>query len=74
MKWYVQDTVSDFKYCVCIASRRLESQTHLAITVTSTNDAADLLAIAKKRCASALEAGYDDNGSGSGCWHSPRGW
>jgi len=60
MKWYVQDTVGDFKYCVCIASRRLENETLLAITVTSTNDAADLLAIAKKRCVSALEAGYDN--------------
>ena len=58
-KWYVQDTVSDFKYCACIASRRIGNETLLAITVTSTNDGEDLLAIAKKRCVSALEAGYE---------------
>jgi len=59
IKWYVQDTVSDFKYCVCIGSRRFGNETLLAITVTSTNDGAELLAIARKRCVSGLDAGYD---------------
>lgn len=58
-RWYVQDAADGLKYCVCVAQRRTEGATLLAVAVTSTNDAADVLSLARTRCAAALEAGYE---------------
>jgi len=58
-KWYVQDAADGLKYCACIATRRVGDATLVAVTVTSSNDAADLLALARKRCSSALINGFD---------------
>jgi alpha-L-fucosidase 2 len=57
-KWYVQEAADGLKYCASVASRRVGDETVLAVAVTSTNDAADLLGLARKRCAEALEKGY----------------
>ena len=56
--WYVQEAAEGLKYCVCVESRRVGAETLLAIAVTSTNDAPDLLALARQRCASTLAKGY----------------
>ncbi len=57
--WYVQEAADGLKYCACVASRQTDADTLLAVAVTSTNDAADLLSLARTRCATALELGYE---------------
>ncbi len=58
-QWYVQTAAEGLRYCVCVDSQRSQKETLLAITVTSTREQTDPLALARKRCASALQAGYD---------------
>ena len=61
MQWYVQQADGNFRYCVCVASRRVGETTLLAVAVTSSNDCEpgrDLLALAKARCGRALDLGY----------------
>lgn len=57
-QWFIQDTAGPLKYCVCVASRRETDATLLAVTVTSTADGDDPLAVARRRVAQALDAGY----------------
>jgi len=57
-RWYVQEAAEGFVYCVCVVSRSLPGETLLAVAVTSTNDAPDVLGLARERCAAALEKGY----------------
>ena len=59
-KWYVQEAADGLQYCACVASRRVGDETLLAVAVTSTNDAVDLLGLARKRCAEALAKGYEE--------------
>ena len=56
--WYVQDCLEGGSYCVCTESRRIGNDTVMAIAITSTRDAADPLALARQRCAEALNQGY----------------
>lgn len=58
--WYVQEAAEGLKYCVCVESHRAGDETVLAIAVTSTNDAADLLVLARQRCSAALKKGYGE--------------
>ena len=58
-KWYVQQTADGLAYCVCTESRRIGGETLVAVTITSTNDSADPLALARQRCRSALGRGYE---------------
>ncbi len=58
-RWYVQDAADGFQYCACLETRREGDATLVALTVTSTNDGPDVLALARERCAKALAAGYD---------------
>lgn len=58
-QWYVQEAADGLVYCVCMESRRIESETLVAVTVASTGDDVDPLALARKRCVSALTQGYD---------------
>ena len=58
-RWYVQDAVGGFQYCAFLETRRVGDATLVALTVTSTNDGPDVLALARERCTTALEAGYD---------------
>jgi alpha-L-fucosidase 2 len=57
-KWYVQEAAGGLKYCACVETRRVGGVTLVAITVTSSKDGSDLLALARQRCASALDQGY----------------
>jgi alpha-L-fucosidase 2 len=56
--WYVQDCLEGSRYCVCTETRRAGEETLMAIAITSTLDAADPLALARQRCADALNQGY----------------
>jgi alpha-L-fucosidase 2 len=57
-QWFVQEAANGLKYCVCLETRRVDGVTIIAVTVTSTNDAPDPLALARHRCADALAQGY----------------
>jgi alpha-L-fucosidase 2 len=57
-KWYVQDAANGFQYCACVETRRVGDQTLIAVAVTSTRDATDVLTLARRRCATALDEGY----------------
>ncbi|WP_165220353.1 glycosyl hydrolase family 95 catalytic domain-containing protein [Aquisphaera insulae] len=57
--WFVQETAGPLIYCVCVGSRKLDGATLLAVTVTSTKDGPDPLAIARRRVAESLERGYE---------------
>jgi alpha-L-fucosidase 2 len=58
-QWFLQEAAGGLRYCVCVGSRRAGDATLLAITVTSTKDAADPVGMARDRVASALAAGYE---------------
>ncbi len=58
-KWYVQQAAEGLTYCVCAESRRVGDETLVAVTVASTNDNPDPLALARKRCSAALVQGYE---------------
>jgi alpha-L-fucosidase 2 len=57
-QWFLQEAAQSLRYCVCAGSRRAGDSTLLAVTVTSTKDAADPVKAARDRVASALAAGY----------------
>lgn len=57
-QWYVQDAADGFKYCAFLETRRTGNETLIAVTVTSSNDDADLLGLARRRCADAIQKGY----------------
>ena len=57
-KWYVQEAANGLKYCACLETRRVGDVTLVAVTVTSTNDDPDLLGVARRRCAAAVDKGY----------------
>jgi alpha-L-fucosidase 2 len=59
-QWYVQQAAEALRYCVCVESARSENETLLAVTVTSTRDNSDPLALARQRCASALRVGFEE--------------
>ena len=58
-KWYIQEAAAGLKYCVYAETKTVGKATLMAFTITSTNDAADFLSLARERCASALAKGYD---------------
>lgn len=58
-QWFVQEAADGLKYCICVESRLVGSETVLAVAVTSTRDDADPLALARRRCAEALAKGFD---------------
>jgi alpha-L-fucosidase 2 len=57
-KWYVQDGVDGFQYCIFAQTQRVGNKTLLAIAFTSTNDDPKPLQLAKARCQNALSKGY----------------
>ena len=57
-QWYVQEATGGLKYCACVETKRAGDETLVAVTVTSTNDGVDVLALARRRCAAALAKGY----------------
>lgn len=57
--WFVQDAAEGFKYCVCLETRLVGSDTLMAVAITTNRDAADLLALARQRSTAALDQGYE---------------
>lgn len=57
-KWYVQECADDFRYVVMASIRRDGDGTLLAVTITTSNDDIDPIALGKKRLAAVLENGY----------------
>jgi alpha-L-fucosidase 2 len=58
-QWYVQEAANGLRYCVCVETKRAGSQTLVAVAVTSTKDAGDVLALARRRCSGALARTYE---------------
>jgi len=58
-QWFLQEAAEGLRYCVCIDSRRVGEATEMAVTVASTRDGPDPVAVARQRVASALRSGYD---------------
>ena len=56
--WTLQEAALGLKYAVVVAARRVGDATEIALTVTSTRDDPDPLALGRKRVAAALETGY----------------
>lgn len=57
--WSVQEAALGLKYAVVVGERRVESTTEIALTITSTHDDPDPLALGRRRVKAALHAGYD---------------
>lgn len=58
-EWYIQEAADGLKYCVYIETIKIDKQSLIALTITSTADAKDPLALARERCALALKKGYE---------------
>lgn len=59
-RWFVQDATDGGSYCVCAQSVRREAETLIAVTVTSSADGPDPLALARARLADAVKESYDE--------------
>lgn len=57
-QWYIQEAADGLKYCVYVETQKNGNETLVALTIASTVDAGDLLALARKRCSTALSKGY----------------
>jgi alpha-L-fucosidase 2 len=68
VQWFEQATAGPLRYVVCVGSKLTEGGTLLAVTVASTADDADPLALARRRVATALDAGYDAAWAGHVAW------
>ncbi len=70
LRWFEQRTAGPLRYVVCVGDRREGDVTLLAVAITSTNDAEDPLALARRRVATALDAGYDAAKTAHAAWWS----
>ena len=57
-KWFVEEAADGFRYAVVAAAGRDGDATLLAVTITTSNDAPDPVALGRKRLAAALRSGY----------------
>lgn len=57
--WFTQETAGPLRYCVLAGSRKQGDSTQIALTIASTDDGPDPLAIAKRRVNAALDRGYE---------------
>jgi alpha-L-fucosidase 2 len=57
--WFEQAATGGDRFCLYVASRRVEGATLVAITITSGRDSADPLALATRRTAMALTRTYE---------------
>lgn len=64
-KWFIQDGIGGFQYCVCIETQQIGPDALLALALTCTNDlkegesSKDTLALARSRCAKTIASGYE---------------
>jgi len=56
--WSVQEAALGLKYAVVVAGQRHGDVTEIALTIASTHDSPDPLALGRQRVAGALKAGY----------------
>jgi len=59
VQWFLQTAAGGLRYCACVGSRRDGGATLLAATVTSSEDGAEPIGLARARVTAALAAGYD---------------
>lgn len=57
-KWYIQEAAEGLKYCVYVQIKKTPTETLVVITITSSKDTKDFVALARKRCSTALNQGY----------------
>ena len=57
-KWFVQEAAAGFRYAVMASARRDGEGTLLAVTITTSGDGPDPVALGRKRLAAALRTGY----------------
>jgi alpha-L-fucosidase 2 len=69
-RWFQQETVDGQRFCVFVASRRLPDATLLALTVTTSGDGVDPVAVAERLTAAALARGYDATLKPHAAWWS----
>ena len=58
VKWYLQEAAMGLKYAVVVGSKTVGDGMEIALTITSTADGADPVALGRKRVAAALKSGY----------------
>lgn len=57
-KWFVQETVTGFRYAVVASARREGESTLLAVTITTSDDGPDPVALGRERLAAANNSGF----------------
>jgi alpha-L-fucosidase 2 len=57
-KWFVQDSLTGFRHAVVATARRDGECTLLAVTITTSDEASDLVELGRKRLAAAMTGGY----------------
>ncbi|MCX2453810.1 glycoside hydrolase N-terminal domain-containing protein [Pedobacter sp. PLR] len=57
-EWYIQEAADGLKYCVYIETKKTAKESLIALTITSTVDGKDPLALARERVSDALNKGY----------------
>ena len=57
-KWFIQESVTGFRYAVIASTRRVGEMTMLVATITTSNDGSDPVEQGRKRLAKALDNGY----------------
>ncbi|MCF8342102.1 MAG: glycoside hydrolase N-terminal domain-containing protein [Chitinophagaceae bacterium] len=67
-KWYIQEAAEGLKYCVYVKIKKTQSETLIALTITSSKDAKSFVTLASKRCSTALNQGYTKVLSAHSAW------
>ena len=57
-QWYIQEAAEGLQYCVYVQIKKSQTETLIVISITSTKDNKDYVALARKRCSIALNQGY----------------
>jgi alpha-L-fucosidase 2 len=57
-KWFVVEAAKGFRYAVVASAGRVGDATLLAVTITTSNDSQDAVALGRKRLAAALRSGF----------------
>jgi len=57
--WFKQETGGDFEYGAYAAIKKMNGQCLIAVSIASTEDSPDYIALAKKQAEEALKEGYD---------------
>ena len=68
VSWSLQQCAGELQYAVVVAQRRDGESTLLAVTVASTADDADPVALGRRRVEAALAAGYDEMFAEHAAW------